>query len=53
MARDIDYLKHLLELEYDHSQKAIDKFDEYRARLWVPSLFRRPANDLYMSGLLV
>jgi hypothetical protein len=33
MARDIDYLKHLLELEYDHSQKAIDKFDEYRARL--------------------
>ena len=23
----------LLELEYDYSQKAIDKFDEYRARL--------------------
>ena len=33
MARDIDDLKHLLELEYDYSQKAIDKFDEYRARL--------------------
>ena len=33
MARDINDLKHLLELEYDYSQKAIDKFDEYRARL--------------------
>jgi hypothetical protein len=33
MARDIQDLKHLLELEYDYSQKAIDKFDEYRARL--------------------
>lgn len=33
MARDIEYLKHLLELEYDYSEKAIDKFDEIRARL--------------------
>jgi hypothetical protein len=33
MALDEDYLKHLLELEYEHSQRAIDKFDEYRARL--------------------
>lgn len=30
---DEEYLKHLLELEYEHSQRAIDKFDEYRARL--------------------
>jgi hypothetical protein len=33
MARDVDYLKHLLELEYEHSRSAIDKFDDYRARL--------------------
>jgi hypothetical protein len=33
MALDKEYLKHLLELEYEHSQRAIDKFDEYRARL--------------------
>jgi len=33
MALDEEYLKHLLELEYEHSQRAIDKFDEYRARL--------------------
>jgi hypothetical protein len=33
MAIDEDYLKHLLELEYEHSVRAIDKFDEYRARL--------------------
>lgn len=33
MAIDEDYLRHLLELEYEHSQVAIDKFDEYRARL--------------------
>jgi hypothetical protein len=33
LARDKDYLKHLLELEYGLSQEAIDKFDEYRARL--------------------
>ena len=33
MATDEDYLKHLLELEYEHSVRAIDKFDEYRARL--------------------
>src|ERR1035441_982903 len=33
MPRDIDDLKHLLELEYDYTQTAIDKFDEYRARL--------------------
>jgi hypothetical protein len=33
MARDVDDLKHLLELEYDYSQQAIDKFDEYRERL--------------------
>jgi hypothetical protein len=30
---DKEYLKHLLEVEYEHSQQAIDKFDEYRARL--------------------
>jgi|ERR1700733_1641891 len=30
---DEEYLKHLLEIEYEHSQRAIDKFDEYRARL--------------------
>lgn len=30
---DEGYLKHLLEIEYEHSQRAIDKFDEYRARL--------------------
>lgn len=30
---DEEYLKHLLEVEYEHSQQAIDKFDEYRARL--------------------
>lgn len=30
---DEEYLKHLLELEYEHSRMAIDKFDEYRARL--------------------
>ena len=28
-----DYLKHLLELEYEHSQRSIENFDEYRARL--------------------
>jgi hypothetical protein len=33
MSRDLDYLKHLLELEYGYSQQAIDKFDEYRSRL--------------------
>jgi hypothetical protein len=33
MSRDRDYLKHLLELEYEHSRLAIDKFDDYRARL--------------------
>jgi hypothetical protein len=33
MVIDEEYLKHLLELEYEHSQQAIDKFDEYRARL--------------------
>lgn len=33
MAIDDGYLKHLLEVEYEHSQQAIDKFDEYRARL--------------------
>jgi hypothetical protein len=33
MAIDDDYLKHLLELEYEHSVRAIDKFDEYRARM--------------------
>jgi hypothetical protein len=33
MDRDLDYLKHLLELEYEHSRSAIDKFDDYRARL--------------------
>jgi hypothetical protein len=33
MARDVSDLKHLLELEYAYTQQAIDKFDEYRARL--------------------
>jgi hypothetical protein len=33
MARDVEYLKHLLELEYEHSRSAIDKFDNYRATL--------------------
>ena len=33
LARDRDYLKHLLELEYGLSQDAINKFDDYRARL--------------------
>lgn len=33
MIIDEEYLKHLLEVEYEHSQQAIDKFDEYRARL--------------------
>jgi hypothetical protein len=33
MAIDEEYLKHLLEVEYEHSQQAIDKFDDYRARL--------------------
>ena len=33
MAMDEEYLKHLLELEYEHSRMAIDKFDDYRARL--------------------
>src|ERR1700685_2840617 len=32
MPLDDEYLKHLLELEYEHSQRVIDKFDEYRAR---------------------
>jgi hypothetical protein len=33
MVIDDDYLKHLLEVEYEHSQQAIDKFDDYRGRL--------------------
>jgi hypothetical protein len=33
MARDADYLKHLLELDYEHARSAVDKFDDYRARL--------------------
>ena len=33
MARDPEYLKHLLEIEYGLSQESIDKFDDYRARL--------------------
>lgn len=33
MARDQEYLKHLLELEYGLVQQSIDKFDDYRARL--------------------
>lgn len=33
MGMDEEYLKHLLEIEYEHSQQAIDKFDDYRGRL--------------------
>jgi hypothetical protein len=37
MARDSEHLRHLLELEYEYAEKAVDKFDEFRARLksWV------------------